>query len=541
MDEMAVRKLYPVSKINSSDTKIELNCRSIKAVLLYFEETYGREKLEEFICSTNMNLDYLEDRSNWISYEYWCRLLAKLVEYTRDPNAPFYAGAYAVRKECFGTLEIFFARLGTPNTAYKLIADFTPRYSKLGESQISDLRRNSCIITVRYFDKFKQDKNNCLNLQGIYASIPTFWHLPLAKVKHTKCAVGNACIYEISWRNKLSHFFGLWGLLVGSILFYIIKTFLWREVNPFLLSAIPVLGYFVGQIKDYNVAIRESIDINERESKDLMGSIETIEKLNIELQGKVEQRTKELDNSNKRLKKALQELKNSQNQLIQSEKMATVGRLAAGMAHELNNPVGAVRNYIQDVLEDIPEDDSRQERLKKAEEATGRCKRIVSGLLTFARESKELRLTNINDIVETTILNAREDISNPQIRILKELEPNLPKVKIDSMQFEQVSMNIIINASEAIEGKGEIVVKTSHTPKNIIVEISDTGKGVPKEIQDKIFDPFFTTKAPGKGIGLGLAISYSIIKRFDGEIRVKSGKDRGAIFTIILPLDDRRG
>ena len=535
---MAGRKVYPVSKIDSDDTKIELNCRITKPLLLYFREKYGHEKLEEFIYETKMNLDYLEDGNNWISYDYWRRLLAKLVEYTGDPRAPFTVGTYTAKKECFGILQTFFSRFGTPSSTYKLGIEFTTTYNKIADVKILNLKRNSCTIRTSHF--YGQDKNNCLNLQGIWASVPTLWNLPLAKVKHPQCAAEGAdsCIYEISWRNKPSHLFGLWGLFIGIISLFVIKLFFWATGNNLILITIPILGYSIGRIKDYKVTLRDSMEVNERESKDVLESIETIEKLNADLQGKIEQRTEELDNSNKKLKKAMFELKNSQNQLIQSEKMATVGRLAAGMAHELNNPVGAVRNYIQDVQEDTPQDDSRWQRLKRAESATDRCKRIVSDLLTFARESKELKLVDINDVIEITVSNATEEISNPRIEILKELESALPKIKVDPLQIQQVFMNIVMNSSEAMQEEGKIIIKSLKNPDSILVEISDTGSGIPEDIQDKIFDPFFTTKPPGKGMGLGLAISYNIIKRFNGDIRVKSKKDKGAVFTVILPIID---
>ena len=530
---MVKKEQYPLSKVDSNDTKTELNCRPIKPVLRYLEEKYGHEKLENFIYETKMNLAYLENENNWVSYDYFCRLLAKLVEYTGNPRAPFIAGLYTTKKECYGDLQTFFSRLGTPGSTYKFIAEYTPRYSKLNKWEISDLKRDSCIIILKMLSEYKQNKNNCLNVQGILASIPTLWKLTLAKVEEVECAAEGAdsCVYRVSWRNKPSRLFGICGLLTGVVLGYFIKVFLWTTANVFIVAMIPMWGYLIGRIKDYKVAVKESIEINEKESEGLMESIETIERLNIELQDKVEQRTKELQ-------KALVDLKNSQERLIQSEKLASIGRLAAGMAHELNNPVGAVRNYIQDVLEDISPKDPLWERLKNVEKATGRCKKIVNALLTFARENKEMRLCNINDIIEVTTREAREEILNPSIKIYKNLETNLSKVKLDPMQIQQVVMNIIMNASDAVKDEGQIVVKTSETFENISVEISDSGRGIPEDIQDKIFDPFFTTKAPGNGIGLGLAISYNIVKRFNGSIQVKSREGEGAAFTITIPKSD---
>lgn len=535
---MNVRKLYPIPKIDPNDTKIELNCRTIKPVLMYFEEKYGKEKLAEFIFDTRMNLDYLENSHNWVSFAYFCRLFAKLVQYTGDPKVPFTVGLYTTKKECYGPLANIVKRLGSPGTAYRLITEITPRYSKLGTFQISKLTKNSCVITTTYFDRFKQDKNNCLNVQGIFASIPTFFDLPLAKVKEVECAAegGKHCMYEIFWHNKPSHLFGLCGTLIGLIIFYVAKTFLWKTANIFILATIPITGYLIGRIKDYKITLNDSILANERKTKDLMESVETIEKLNIDLQDMVEQRTQELSASNKELQDTLDKLKKSQNQLIQSEKMASVGQLAAGMAHELNNPVGAIRNYIQDVLEDTQEDDPYSGRLKKAEKATGRCKRLVSDLLTFSRESKELKSVDINDMVEATILNAKEEIANPKINVLKELDAGLPRIKLDPLQIQQVFMNVIMNAGDAIKDEGRVTVKTYKTAENIFIEVSDTGEGIPEEIRDKIFDPFFTTKSSRKGKGLGLAISYNIIKRFNGDIKVTSKKGEGTTITLILPL-----
>ncbi|MBI4650530.1 hypothetical protein HY745_04445 [Candidatus Desantisbacteria bacterium] len=538
---METRKIYPISKVDHEDTKIELSCRNIKPIFLYFNEKYGYEALEEFIYDTKMNLDFLEDSHNWVSFDYYCRLLAKLVEYTGDPNVPFIVGTYAAKKQCYGAIENIVKRLASPQSIYKIVVEITPRYSKIGEIGISDLKKNSCIITVRYFDKYKQDKNNCLNFQGIFASFPTLWGLPLAGIEHTLCAVnkGNTCIYKISWNNRPKYLFELYGIISGIFILCILKFIIWKTANLFVLSMIPLVGYLIGIIKNYKTDIRYFKEINEKETKNLLESMETIEKMNIDLQNKIEQRTEELKDSNKKLHEAMEEIKQSQNKLLQSEKMASVGRLAAGMAHEFNNPMGAVRNYIQDILEDTPAEDPRWERLKKAEKATGRCKNIVNDLLSFARESKDIKMVDINNIIETAILNANEDITNQNIKILKFLAPDLPEIKIDEMQMRQVIMNILMNACDAIKKEGRIIIKTLSSPENIFIEISDTGEGIPEDIKNKIFDPFFTTKSPGKGIGLGLAISYNIIKRLNGDIHVESSENKGTTFKIILPLNTK--
>ena len=529
--------------IKPEDTKIELTCHTMKSIIVYLEEKYGRDKAVDFIHNTGMPIEYVEDGNNWISFDYYKRLLKKLIEYTGDENSPYIAGTYAARRKCYGALQSFCLRIANPRLVYKMFVENIGRVAKNSRWELLKLTRNKAIIKFSLLSGFEQDENNCKNIQGQLSSIPTFWNLPLARIKESQCAAkgGDSCVYHIYWVNRQTHQYALAGCLIGMMIAAGLSFFL-KALQPglnyiLLWSVLLISGFFIGNIIDHKILIKETIVNKEEQSKDLLESIETIEKLNIDLQNKVEERTQELRLSNKKLQRTLDELKKSQNQLVQSEKMATVGRLAAGMAHELNNPVGAVRNYLQDILEDTSQEDTRWERLKLAEKATDRCKKIVSELLTFARENKELNLVDINEIIDITISNVMENISNPEVRISKEIEPNLPKIRIDSMQMQQVFMNIVMNASEAIEEKGQITIKTFTSSEDIIVEISDTGKGIPEEIQSKIFDPFFTTKPPGKGMGLGLAISYNIIKRFNGNIDVRSKKNKGATFIITLPIN----
>ncbi|MFH1836517.1 MAG: ATP-binding protein [Candidatus Omnitrophota bacterium] len=535
---MMTKKIYPLSKVSVDDTRVELNCRAVKAIILYFGNIYGQQELENFVYKTQMSLDYLEDPHNWISFDYFCRLLKSLVEYTGDPKAPYNAGIYTCKVKTFGALSNIASRFGSPRSMYKLTVEVSPMYAKMDTFSISDLKRNSCTITLRMNKGYKQDKNNCLNLQGTFASIPLLWNLPQAKVKEEECSADGkeACVYKVTWKNKPSHLFGILGFLAGLVALASVKLYFFNESLFTLLSLLPIVGLFIGKNMAYKKVLSENLNANEEESKDLLESLLTIEKLNIELQGKVEKRTEELNASNEELKMALTKLKESQEQLIQSEKMASVGQLAAGMAHELNNPVGAIRNYLQDILEDTKKDDPRWERIKSAEKATWRCRKIVSELLTFARESYEGEATDINVIIESLITHAKEGISNPKIVIINELTPALPRVRVDGPQIKQVLMNIIMNAADAIEEEGAINIKTSSNGPNLLIEITDTGTGISKDIQTKIFDPFFTTKPPGKGTGLGLAISYNIINRFNGNIQVKSEEGQGSAFLITLPV-----
>lgn len=531
--------------INPEDTKIEINCRSVKAVLFYFEDKFGREELEGFISGTGMELQYLENNDNWVSYDYWCRLLAGIVEHTGDPNSPFDAGTYAAKRECFGSFQALLLMLGDPAGIYKLATSITPRYSKTGRCEMLELTGNKCSFAVRYFDGYEQDKSNCLNIQGIYASIPTLWGLPLAKVHESQCAAEGAdsCVYHFTWRTRASRRFGYYGLLIGGTILGMAAVLTGLKGHLAALTALPLVAYFMGRVKDYRDALKESIDVNTKEGMALMQSIETIEDLNVDLQDKVVRRTMALDESNIELQNALTDLKKSQQQLVHSEKMATVGRLAAGMAHELNNPIGAVKNYIEDLLDDTPEGDPRRGRLQKAVQVTGRCGKIIDDLLTFARESSGEGSTDVGKVIENIVSSALEALARPGIRITTDVAADLPRMRVDSLQLQQAIMNIVMNAADAIEGEGEIHLSAAKDEESsdIVVKIADTGKGMSQEILGKIFDPFFTTREPGEGIGLGLAMSCNIVRRFSGDITVNSEEGRGTEFIVTLPLGEKSG
>jgi len=535
--------------IDPEKTKVELSCRTAGSLLRFFRKKYGDLQSRDFIESTGMTLEYLEDENNWISYSYFISLLKALVDYTKDPNSPFDAGTYTVAKGVWGFLWSVFGLFGNPSSVFRMVVRYSSSFSKNSKWELLEAGANKAVVRFSPLPGYPQDKNNCKNIQGQMAGIPTFWGRPLAKVMERQCAAQGAdsCVYEISWKNRPTRVFGMLGLILGGLLTGLMMkltqdTPSYSQIADSLMVIIfPLIGYFIGRLYAFERSIRENNRVAEDQNEALMKSLEQIEKLNFELQRRVEKRTAELNLSNKELEKALIDLKNSQERLVQSEKMASIGVLAAGMAHELNNPVGAIRASLQDVLEDTSEDDPRWEALKGAEKSTGRCKRIISDLLTFSRESKELRLQGINDIVDGAVAIAQKERMNPRIKISKELGSDLPKMKLDGLQMRQVLMNMILNASQAIKEEGEVIIRTSKDTGNIKIEVSDTGEGIPKEIQKTIFDPFFTTKAPGAGMGLGLSISYSIIKRYNGDIEIKSEEGKGTTFTIALPVDEKSG
>ena len=226
-------------------------------------------------------------------------------------------------------------------------------------------------------------------------------------------------------------------------------------------------------------------------------------------------------------------------QLVNSEKMASLGKLAAGIAHEINNPLGGILIYSSLLLEDLPEKDPKRQDLARVVQEAGRCKEIVRSLLEFARQTEpKMEPVDINRAITDDLFFLENQALFHNIRIVKNLDPSLALANGNAGQLKQVFMNIIINAAEAIHGAGELTI-TTHPASDrnaILVEFTDTGEGIREENLSRIFEPFFTTKDVGKGTGLGLATSYGIIEDHEGKIFVKSKVGEGTTFTIELPL-----
>jgi len=242
-----------------------------------------------------------------------------------------------------------------------------------------------------------------------------------------------------------------------------------------------------------------------------------------ELERKVEQRTAELQ--------AIQA------HLIQSEKLAAVGKLAAGVAHEINNPLTGILTNSSLMLEDLAPDHPWRDDVQTIVSETLRCRNIVKGLLDFARQTKPQRtLINMNDVAEGVLNLVRNQSSFRSIHVTTGLDPTLPAVMADNDQMRQVVLNIVLNAGEAMAQGGELRVtsRVDAAQKGIELRISDSGPGIPNDVKTRLFEPFFTTKK--MGTGLGLAIAYGIMERHKGQLRVETEPGRGTSFTVALPI-----
>ncbi|MBV1790427.1 hypothetical protein KQ940_20405 [Marinobacterium sp. D7] len=305
-----------------------------------------------------------------------------------------------------------------------------------------------------------------------------------------------------------------------------------------------------------------------------------LEKLNRQLEQRVEARTRELQLANTSLKQERQEqerliaeLKSTQAQLVQSEKMASVGVLAAGVAHEINNPLTFVGTNISILNDYVPallrlheqtvdlvaeekreqlaaaEDEQRfpeivddmPDLLEDCSEGVRRIRHITESLLEFSHVGNTSWQTcDINHCIETTLVICYHEYKY-KAEIKTDLEPNIPQIEAVPAQLNQVIMALVVNAAQAIERMGEITITSGSTGDKIFFTVSDTGCGIKPEVLDHIFEPFFTTKDVGQGTGLGLAVVYGIVKSHNGQILVESTPGKGSRFKVLLPIVQRKG
>ncbi|MGA2192724.1 MAG: ATP-binding protein [Nitrospirota bacterium] len=229
----------------------------------------------------------------------------------------------------------------------------------------------------------------------------------------------------------------------------------------------------------------------------------------------------------------------AQKKLIQSEKLAAIGTLVAGIAHEINNPVGIIASRTDCILMESKDNDSDCQfidDLMVINKQTNRIADITRSLLTFARQAPaELKVVDVNAIVEDTLFLIAKQFLKEQIKIEKHLSPKNPRVMANDNRLQQVLLDLLNNARDAMPGGGTIIVATANAAEKVEITVADTGEGIEEEILSNIFDPFFTTKDVGKGTGLGLAVSYGIIEDFGGNIEVLSRRGEGSTFNITLP------
>lgn len=380
------------------------------------------------------------------------------------------------------------------------------------------------------------------------------------------------------------YFLVAWTIFLLSVVVFVLKNFNILPYNNMTYYSLQVGSALEVTLLSFALADKINIYRKEKEESQLEAlrvsqeNEKIIREQNIVLEVKVEERTSELNKSNQDLNLALTDLKNAQTQLVDAEKMASLGQLTAGIAHEINNPINFVSSNIKPLrrdIEDIQALIAKYEELveknqldvqftevtslkkeldydylkheidvllKGMADGAGRTVEIVKGLKSFSRlDESDLKYANVNEGIESTLIILSSTFRG-KVNIIKELG-SIPEIECYAGKLNQVFMNIINNAAQAVlsahasDDDGKVIIRTQQNEGNISIHIIDNGTGMSEEVRSKIFDPFFTTKKAGEGTGLGLSIVYSIIELHKGTIEVESTLGVGTEFIITLPLN----
>ena len=268
---------------------------------------------------------------------------------------------------------------------------------------------------------------------------------------------------------------------------------------------------------------------------------EALQRANDELEIRVEKRTTELLNEISGRKKAEAKGSDLRAKLIQAEKLSSLGLMAAGVAHELNNPLTGMLSLIRTYLRRKEEGDEDYNDLCEMLEASNHMAKIVEDLNSFSRVSEgDLREIDLKSVIESTLSFSTKQLKYKNIQIKKKYTEDLPKIKGNKPHLQQVVLNLLTNCQDAMPDGGELTISTSYSKdrKTVFFAFEDEGKGIKKEDVGKIFDPFFTTKAIGEGVGLGLSVMHGIIQAHQGEIFVETQEGKGTKINIALPAFD---
>jgi two-component system NtrC family sensor kinase len=234
-----------------------------------------------------------------------------------------------------------------------------------------------------------------------------------------------------------------------------------------------------------------------------------------------------------RMERDLQRIREA---LLQSEKLAAMGRLTSQIAHELNNPIYGIMNTLELLKTEIPPENKRRKILDLSLSEIQRLSEMLRNMLSFSKPEEEVRKRiNLNELIEGILLMMEKQMKEANIKMITQFDPDISEIMASTNQMRQVILNLVKNAKEAMPKGGALTVKTEREDQRVLIRIQDTGTGIPEEIRNKIFEAFFTTKQKVKGVGLGLSVCYGIIKDHGGEIKVDSEEGKGTTFTISLP------
>jgi signal transduction histidine kinase len=308
------------------------------------------------------------------------------------------------------------------------------------------------------------------------------------------------------------------GHILKQILLSVGREPIWSAIRPYSGAINSLMFVFVASVTLFFERIWRIYGQISEDKRELQTVRDKLLYLNQNLENMVDERTQEI---------------------AQAEKLASIGQLSAGIAHEINNPLGIILGYTQLLIRNEAPETEKHNDLKTIEKHVRNCKSIVEDLLNFARRSKpKENAMRVGEAIDDVLSFIQQHAGLDDIEVQKSYDPSIPEMLLDEKKIKQVIMNLIMNAKHAVGQKGTLHITTSlnSSEDQVSIKIADTGHGIEKKNLAHIFDPFFTTKPTGEGTGLGLSVSYGIVRNHGGDILVDSEVGRGSTFTVMLPL-----
>ena len=494
--------------------KQEVSCRIANSILAYTKDQ--KKNTDHLLRDLDASLEHLQDANSWMSMELCDVLFERVASLFYDDQIIYKIGRQSCKLGGWGVLDSVFRMIGDPKLIFHQSRKFISYFYKGIDLRV--VEKSDFHVLIEFHADSKHERH-LQYLQGAFESIPTYWQLG-----HAFSQKISTFQYEFRWENK-QEFFG-------------------RKDAQVSLS--PQL------IQDTLIQLEKTISLIEKKNRQL------------------EEKNEELIKSNTKLKETVKEK-------IQSEKMASIGHLATGVAHEMNNPLGfvmsnigraqeyalklkemifsyekgfqslveqghtpaltahdAVQKFFKEkemdyVLEDFPK------LLEESQEGLNRVHQTLKDLHNFARVAPEqMELSNLHEGIDSTLRLLRHELKN-KVTVTKEYG-QIPKIRCNLSKLNQVFLNLFMNAVQAIQDQGELKIRTEHEKNFVRVYISDTGCGIDPKQQYKIFEPFYSTKTQGQNMGLGLSTAVSIVKQHGGNIQVESQPGLGTCFTLTLPM-----
>jgi signal transduction histidine kinase len=514
------------------DTRPEISCRAAKGVIMHLRHEYGPEMIGKVFDHAELDIEYVNEGRNWLSFDAFNRLLVSLVQVTGDREAPFRAGTRTADPSTFGPIRVMGTRFLSIHGVYRMMAMHSRYFVKICDWALLGYSTGHARLEIRYHEGYHQTHYNCDNIRGHLSSIPTWLGCDPAQVDHHTCIMRGAdvCIYDVQWQEEPSYMVAVLGAL-GGVLLGLLGLAVpaeWRSGSWVWVALTVLLGVSVAGVGALLTRLLVARRQHVEEADALMKATDEIEQFNADLQDKVEARTREL-------REAVHDLERSREKALSAERQAAIGVLASGMAHDMNSPLNAIRLTLQAATEELPEDHSLQPLLNSANRASLRCKRLVADLLAFSREPSPTVNSDPKEVLETCVQIFRSE-SSPGVEVTTAFEEEPVRLTLDKAQLQQAILNLMTNAADAMDGKGAIHLGLHATPEEVVLEVRDNGPGMPPEVRQRVFEPFFTTKGTGRGHGLGLPITQQLVQRNGGRVDLQTELGQGTTFRLHFPI-----